>query len=464
MRTKRNIQAEFDFQPSTLGITTEYFERYERISHLLDTTPRIVDLVHGDLAEILERQEKGSGRACRVTSEAVLRIILAQVIEGESLRGIVIRIDDSNYLRRFVRIYNGPMIDFTTFCTLKNGIKPATWAKINELLKKTAVKGGSLSGEKLRLDTTAVETNIRWPTDSGLLWDTYRVMCRLINSAREVDSLCACDRRLQPKLAKRLHAQIARHSGRKGVVSGAVKRLYSQLIPLVEDVLEWSASISKRLTKVRGEHGSSGMAGAVKSQLEHFHSLGLKVVNQARRRVFNGEKVPNEEKIFSIFEPHTELLKRGKASKPIEFGHMVLIQQAEGKFITDYRVFEKKPVDHTLVDPAISSHERTFGEKPEEVSADKGFYESMERIKELEQDIEVVSICKKGSRTAEEAAREKSKRFRLGQKFRAGIEGSISFLKRILGLWRCMSKGWEHYVSTVGATVFVHNLLVLARL
>ena len=119
------------------------------------------------------------------------------------------------------------------------------------------------------------------------------------------------------------------------------------------------------------------MAGAVKSQLEHFHSLGLKVVNQARRRVFNGEKVPNEEKIFSIFEPHTELLKRGKASKPIEFGHMVLIQQAEGKFITDYRVFEKKPVDHTLVDPVISSHERTFGEKPEEVSADKGFYEKL---------------------------------------------------------------------------------------
>jgi IS5 family transposase len=464
MRSKRNNQAEFDFQPSTLEITTEYFERYERISHLLDATPAIVDLVHGELAEILERQEKGSGRRCRVSSETVLRILIAQCIEGESLRGVVIRIDDSNYLRRFVRIYNGPMIDFTTFCTLRNAIKPETWERINELLTKGAVDEGFISGERLRLDTTAVETNIRWPTDSGLLWDTYRVMSRLINTAREVDALCACGRRLQPKLAKRLHAQIARHSGKKGVVSNAVKGLYSQLIPLIEEVLAWSASITKRLAKVRAEHPSSDMARALKSELERFHSLGLRVLSQARRRIFDGEKVPNEEKIFSIFEPHTELLKRGKASKPIEFGHMVLIQQAEGKFITDYRVFDKKPVDHTLVDPAISSHERTFGEKPREISADKGFYESMEKIAELEQEIEVVSICKKGSRTKEEAARENSKRFRLGQRFRAGIEGSISFLKRILGLWRCMTKGWEHYVSTVGATVFVHNLLILARL
>lgn len=96
-------------------------------------------------------------------------------------------------------------------------------------------------------------------------------------------------------------------------------------------------------------------------------------------------------------------------------------------------------------------------------AADKGFYESMEKIKELEEEIEVVSIEKKGSRNQEEAAREKTKAFRLGQKFRAGVEGSISFLKRILGLWRCMNKGWEHYVCTVGTPVFVHNLLVLAR-
>ena len=142
---------------------------------------------------------------------------------------------------------------------------------------------------------------------------------------------------------------------------------------------------------------------------------------------------------------------------------MISIQQVEGKFITDYKVFAKKPVDHSLVDAALESHRKQFGDDPSEFPADKGFYESMEKLEALEADIEVVSIAKKGSRTTEETLREHSESFRSAQKFRAGVEGSISFLKRCLGLWRCMNKGWEHFVATVGATVFTHNLLVLAR-
>ena len=139
---------------------------------------------------------------------------------------------------------------------------------------------------------------------------------------------------------------------------------------------------------------------------------------------------------------------------------MISIQQVEGKFITDYKVFARKPADPSLVDLALASHRKHFGDNPVEFSADKGFYESMEKLEALEADIEVVSIAKKGSRTTEETLREHSESFRSAQKFRAGVEGSISFLKRCLGLWRCMNKGWEHFVATVGATVFTHNLLV----
>jgi IS5 family transposase len=462
MRMKRNNQIEFDFQPSSskLGITQQYFERYERISGILQANPEIVNLIHRDLNELLENvNRRGPGRKCEVTSESILRMLICQIVEGESLRGIAIRIDDSNYLRRFVQIYHGPMIDFSTLCTMKNAIQPRTWEKVNEVLTRAAVEEELIEGAKLRLDTTAVETNIRWPTDSGLLWDTYRVLCRLVNTARKIDPDCVSDRRLHPKLVKRLHSRIARRSGKKGVVSKVVKGLYAEILRTVEDLLEWVPSVCRRL---RERFGGS-VSEALINQIEHFRALGGKVVDQARRRIMNGEKVPNGEKIFSIFEPHTELLKRGKASKPIEFGHMVAIQQVHGKFITDYKVFEKKPVDYTLVDPALKSHKKTFGQPPDEFSADKGFYEGMAKIKELEQEIGVVSIGKKGRLTEEEAAREKNREFRLGQRFRAGIEGSISFLKRILGMWRCMNKGWEHFVSTVGATVFVHNLLVLAR-
>jgi IS5 family transposase len=198
-------------------------------------------------------------------------------------------------------------------------------------------------------------------------------------------------------------------------------------------------------------------------ELADFHTLGQRVVDQARRRVLQGESVPNDEKLFSLFEPHTELLKRGKAGKDIEFGHMIQIQQVGEKFITDYAVYAKKPVEHTLLEPALAQHRELFGFDPSELSADKGYYQSMDRLRELEKTIDVVSIAKKGPRTAEETEREQDPLFRHAQAFRAGVEGSISFLKRMLRLARCFNKSWEHFVTTVGQTVFAHNLLVLAR-
>lgn len=467
MRKKINTQVEFEFQPSNLKITKEYYARYEAISRMLDLNPKIIELVHKDLKKVLKSKSRnGPGRKCEYASDTILRIVLCQIVEGESLRGIIIRIDDSNYLRRFVRIYNGPMIDYSWLCNLRNAIRPKTWKKINTILTESAVEAELISGERLRMDTTAYETNIHWPRDSALLWDTYRVVCRLIKTVREIDPELASDRRLHPRRAKKLHTKIARRSGKKQSVSKEAKQLYEALIGLVEGILEWVPSVCECLGTglARGayEFMEAFVVQGVIDQIEHFRSLGLKVVDQARRRVLEGEQVPNDEKIFSIFEAHTELLKRGKAGKPIEFGHMIMIQQVEGKFITDYDVFKKKPVDYTLVDPALDRHRRIFGENPREFSADKGFYESMGKIQKLEEEIEVVSICKKGSRTEEETARERSDGFKLGQQFRAGVEGSISFLKRALGMSRCMNKGWEHYMSTVGATVFVHNLLVLA--
>ena len=173
--------------------------------------------------------------------------------------------------------------------------------------------------------------------------------------------------------------------------------------------------------------------------------------------------MPNEEKLFSIFEPHTELLKRGKAGKDVEFGHMIQIEQVAGKFITNYDVFDKKPVEHQLVTRALESHKKLFGEYPDTLAADKGYYESMAVVERLENKVATVSIGKKGRRTFEESEREHDPLFRLAQRFRAGVEGTISFLKRSFRLARCFNKGWEHFVSTIGQTIFAHNLLVLAR-
>ena len=180
--------------------------------------------------------------------------------------------------------------------------------------------------------------------------------------------------------------------------------------------------------------------------------------------MLDGEQVPNDQKLFSIFEPHTELLKRGKAAKPIEYGHMIQIQQVESKFITEYDVFENKPVEYELLKPALEGHKKLFGNYPEVVSADKGYYENMAVINKLNKKIDVVAIAKKGNRTEEEEERELDPDFSFGQRFRAGIEGTISYLKRVFGLFRCLNKGFEHYSSTVGAAIFTHNLLILTRI
>jgi len=319
----------------------------------------------------------------------------------------------------------------------------------------------------LRLDATAVETAIHYPTDSSLLYDVYRVVARHLRRVREIDPDAVGNQRLQDKAAKRNATWISRKAGKKRSTSTAMKERYQALFGLVERILVWADEVVEALRRglKKNEYGFKDalFAQGLLDGLERYLPLGRWVLDQAQRRILHGEVVPADEKLYSIFEEHTELLKRGKAGKPIEFGHMVHIQQVKGKYITDYEVFLRRPNDHTLVDPALASHRALFGDDPEVLSADKGYYESMDKLHRLGETIGVVSIGKKGRRTEEELRRERTPAFKAGQRFRAGIEGSVSFLKRVLGLARCFNKGWKHFTATVGATVFVHNLLVLAR-
>ena len=359
------------------------------------------------------------------------------------------------------------MMDFTTLDKLKNALRPETWKKIHHGLARHAVSENQITGDRLRLDTTAVETNIHWPTDSTLLWDTYRVLARLIERARGVDAGVVGSGRLHPRRAKREALAITRAAAQKGRRARSLQRPYRRLIRRVEGALSWAAcvahGVADGIASQRHSAWTHAQAEGLVEELAHFHALGERVVDQARRRVLHGESVPNEEKLFSLFESHTELLKRGKAGKDIEFGHMIQIQQVGEKFITDYEVYDKKPIEHTLLAPALAAHRELFGSNPSELSADKGYYQNMEAIRALEHEIAVVSIAKKGPRTQAETEREQDPLFRHAQAFRAGVEGSISFLKRMLRLARCFNKSWEHFVATVGQTVFAHNLLVLAR-
>lgn len=471
MRAKQDTQSQLEFQsPVGIRATVMYFARYEQIGALLDGHPEILGAVHQDLERPLASLAKRArrGRPCKFTSDTVLRIVLVKVIESLSFREVVIRIDDSPRLRAFTRLVNDPMMDFSTLCLLTNAIRPPTWERVNDLLAQAAVAEEKIDGKKLRLDTTAVETNVHWPTDSHLLWDVHRVVCRLVRAVRERAPVLVSEKRLHDRAAKKLHTRISRASARKTEEGKKeMKQLYGRQIRLVEGILDWLPSLCGRAREEAARPGCPFPVAAaldgLADQLEHYRALGVRAVDQARRRVLHGEQVPNAEKIFSIHEPHTELLIRGKAGKDVEFGHMVSIHQVQGAFITEYRVYDKRPADFTTVDAALSRHLRLFGAAPETLAADKGYWESPQKMDELSKRVACVSIGKKGNRTEAERTREHSLAFRLGQRFRAGVEGTISYLKLGLGLWRCMNKGWLHYTATVGATVFAHNLLVLAR-
>jgi IS5 family transposase len=471
VRTKQTTQPEFVFQlPSSAKITEDYFARYDFISDFLDGHREIVDRVHRNLRKPLAKaKRKGpQGQACAFSSDTALRLCLVKILEDTTYRGAVVRVDDSPRLRDFTRIHNGPMMSPATFNRLANAIRPATWKAINQLLAKAAVAQGLITGDHLRLDTTAVETNIHWPTDSGILWDVYRVLDRNVQAVRKLHPGLVSDKRLHAMRAKKLHSRISRTARHKTEKSKTErKRNYERMVALVEGILDWLPTLCAR---VRAEVSRSSLSMldslALESrvaEIEEVVPLGRQAVDQARRRVLQGEQVPNDEKIFSIFEPHTELLIRGKANKDIEFGHMINICQVESKFITDYEVFEKKPVEHELINGALDAHKELFGKMPDVLAADKGYWEDAFTTERLRWKVPLVCIAKKGRCSEEERAYERSLPFRLGQAFRAGVEGSISFLKRMLGLWRCMNKGFAHFVSTVGASVFAHNLLILSR-
>jgi len=458
MREKIVAQPELNWNPPILKITQEYFDKYDRISELLDENPKILDLVHGDL-ELLAEMIEGEGRS-HYASDTVLRLCVCQMIEGLSLRQTTIRVDTCDTLRRFIRIDSGSMMDYSTFCRLRNAITPETWQRINQTLAEYAVAQDAITPQALRLDTTAVETNIHWPTDSSLLVDVFGAVKRDLDKARELGVLPLKGRRFHLGAARKIGLRIIRKGGRKGVAVAELKPLYKRLIRLVEDILSTAGTIAECLQS--RANSSGGVSDRLAARLIEFQLLGIQVVSQSRRRVLKGESVPNDEKLFSVFEPHTELLKRGKAGKPIEFGHMIQIQQVKEKFITDYGVYDRKPVEPKLLTAALDSHRSLFGVEASCLAADKGYFEQ-DTLDKLEERIDTVSIAKKGKRTPEQLEREHDPVFRHAQRFRAGVEGTISYLKRMLGLSRCFSKGWEHFQATVGASIFTHNLLILSR-
>lgn len=453
MRTKASSEMYFDFSgASTVKVVQEYRAKYQAISDLLDANPQVLALAHRDWARLLSTSAKGRSG---YTSEQLLRALIMMFVEGEDYRGVVVQIENSEFGQHFVRLGGKPTMDFTFLNRAFGALAPTTLAAMNAVLAQHALEEGKITGEKERLDTTVYETNIHYPADSSLLWDSFRTIARLVRGIQNDLPHLGLQHRFHDRKVKKLATFIGRHAAHKTKsTQRAVQRHYRKLLGSVR----WIHGVG---VAVLGELVAAGYDA---DALAHYLPLVAQIIHQTHQRVIEGIMLSADEKLYSLFEEHTELIQRGKAGKPIEFGHKILLAQTGEKFIHYYQVPAKRIEDPALLPGALTAHKKLFGQYPEVAATDKGFYTSMEQIAALEEKIAVVSIAKKGRRTPAEYRRETSAEFRAGQRFRAGAEGSISVLKRAFKLGKCLFKGFKHYAASVGLAVLCHNLVLLTRL
>jgi len=171
----------------------------------------------------------------------------------------------------------------------------------------------------------------------------------------------------------------------------------------------------------------------------------------------------SQEKIVSVFEPHTEIIRKGKASKPTEFGKLVKIQESENQIISHFEVFAERPSDRQLLVPSIAVHQRRFGRIPAWVAADAGFHSQQNEKAARAMGVRWFSVPNQKTKSAERKRLYRQRWFRRGQRWRTGCEGRISALKRRHGMRRCLYRGFHGMQRWVGLSVIADNVIQIGR-
>ena len=431
------------------------------IADFLDQHGAIVQRVRRDLVRGLKKPTTGR---TGLTAPQVLRSLILMRVKNWDYRELRERIADGYTLRHFTAFDSQRVPQHDAFNRAVNRLTPATLQAVNDAVIRVAVTLGLEDGTKLRVDTTVVETDIHHPTDNTLLWDSVRVVTRLVRKLAAVLPAGVGPFTNRTRSARRRMQEIQRMTTRER--HRRQVRTYRALIRVTEQVLTEARAVVKRTACVRGLDAVTHVTvDALRSEIARHCALGDRVISQTRRRVLEGEQVPTGEKLYSIFETHTDLIKRGKVLRDVEFGHKVFLAESGRGLITQYRVLSGNPADQLHVKPSLDRHKTIFDAAPSLYSSDRGFFN--EENLETCQTAGVALTCipqSGGTRSPEREAHEKSRAFKRGQRFRAGIEGRISVLFRGRGMKRALVEGPTHFELFVGAAVLANNLMVIAEL
>lgn len=392
--------------------------------------------------------------------EVVLRLLVVKHLYGWSYEQTEQFVNDSVVLRQFCRLYLAPVPDDTTLLRWANLIEPETVHRLLDRVTELARARKVTRGRKLRLDSTVVETDIHHPSDSTLLADSVRVLSRLVRRAKTAMGTGAAvggdlwrDRtRAAKRLARRIgatmvHPKEAREQERRG--------LYRRLLTVAR-------ASYRQAERVRGLLPRE-QAARLGEALDRFLPLIERVIDQATRRVLHGERVPAGAKVLSLFEPHTAVLRRGKARQPTEFGAKIVLDEVEGGLVTRYTLCAGNAADALSLPDGLEHHQRCFSRAPDLVTGDRHFYSGENCRLAAAAGVRWVVLPKRGQPGRGDAARERERWFRRGHRFRAGIEGRISVLKRRFGLRRCRYHGVAGMERWVGWGLLAHNLRTISR-
>jgi IS5 family transposase len=429
-------------------------QEWIEIGKILDRNTIIYEKALQDLTAGVQNCKIGANG---MTAEQVVRAAIIKQTEKCCYRDLAFLLSDSRVFGEFCKIGIGDK-SFCKSALQRNitALSAETWEEIHRITMKDAEENGIEKGRKVRIDCTVVESNIHAPYDSQLLWDAVRVLDRLLDRARRELPGVRFSYSNHTRRAKRRSLGVMNAKNEKGR-----KKQYKDLLGITKTVIGYAQAALPKLEQYSsGELTQQLFAMGIAKELAHYIPLALQVVEQAERRVINGEAVPAAEKIVSIFEEHTDIIRKDR--RETHYGHKVCLTGGASNLILDCQILEGNPADSTLVDDMFDRQNEMYGRYPLKVSLDGGFA-SKENLK-FAKGKGIKDVCfAKGKGLAEEDMCRSHYVFKTLRRFRAGIESGISWLKRCFGFDRCFWKGFESFKSYVWATIVSANLLTMAR-
>lgn len=436
--------------------------RLVELDRVLDD-PKLVLMATNDLLTSAPQAAWNGRPATPVV--VTLRSAVVRRLMSWSYRVMEDEIGGSVVWRWFCRIEGHPVPDHSTFQAREALIRPVTLQRLNERVIQIARGHRLTRGRKLRVDSTVIETNIHYPTDSHLLCDSVRVLGRLLGKARDLcQPQSAAAKRLfrnssrrARRLAFRINHRLRARNGQKKPDHVAEKP-YRQLVNLTRTTVQHAEQVSVQL-----RHMGTPSAIALAESLTHYTQLVVQVIDQTVRRVLEHQAVPAADKIVSLFEPHTAIICRGKpAPRETEFGRKVWFSEVDGGFIAEYRLLQGNPPDDQQWDQTLQSHQTLFGHPPEVATGDRRVFSAKNEQTAREYGIKHIVLPKAGVKDPQRQAHEAQPWFKAALRFRAGIEGRISGLKRARRLDRCLNRGETGMERWLGWGIITNNLVIIA--